>query len=569
MNAKQLRELGDNLFSKRSQLMMLWQEQAEQFYVERADFTVTRQMGDDFAAHLTSSFPLLCRRDLGDEVGVMLRPTNKPWFHMLPSDTRIQDNESRRWLQWAEQTQRRAMYDRVSMFSRAAKEADHDYATFGNAVLSCEINRFRTALLYRCWHLRDVAWRENQDGKIDFVARRWKVAVGDLIRLFPRAELDVKIRQRAAKNPFDEIMVMHIVCEMELYDGDFTREPAMYPEADTELAQKDYQRRARTRARLSMFYDCDHDKVIEAKGIHGRIYIIPRWATISGSQYGSSPATVAALPEGRLLQAMTLTILEAGEKAVNPPLIATKDAVKSDMQQFPGGVTWVDMEYDERLGEALRAMNIDVKGLPISLEMVKDSRAVLLQCFFANKLKAFNPSTDPNMTAFQAGQIVQEYIRGALPLFEPMEIEYNGGVCEETFNVLYRAGTFGPIDQIPQPLRNSDIDWRFESPLHDAIEAQKGQKFLEFQQIVAQALQLDPTVAHIPDAVTILRDVANGILVPATWLHTELEVERAAQAAAAAKAQQAQLANLQQSAEVAANLGAARKDSAQADALMQ
>lgn len=544
MTPKALRELAEDLFGKRGRLMSLWQEIAENFYPERADFTVLRNLGDDYASHLTSSFPLLCRRDLGDQIGVMLRPTQKPWFHMMPSDTRIEDNPSRRWLEWADGVMRRAMYDPDALFARATKEADHDFASFGQTVISVELNRFRTSLLYRCWHLKDVVWRENQDGKIDFVARKWKVAVGDVIRYFPKAELDPKIARRAAKNPFDEITVMHVVCEAELWDGD-----------------------TRGKARVSIYYDCEHNRPIEQTPIHGRIYVIPRWQTVSGSQYSFSPATVAALPEGRLLQAMTLTLLEAGEKAVNPPLIATKDVVKSDMQQFPGGVTWVDAEYDEKMGEALRAMNIDVKGLPISLEMVKDSRAVLQQCFFLNKLRAFNPNTDPQMTAFQAGQIVQEYIRGALPLFEPMEMNYNGGVCEETFDLLYRNSAFGSPMDLPRPLRNADIDFRFESPLHDAIEQQKGVKFLEFKQIVAEAVTLDPSTSHIPDAKVILRDVAAGIRVPSKWLRTEMQVEEAEDAAAEAAKQQQLLATMQQGADVAATLGTARRDMAEATAV--
>ena len=541
MNPKQLRELGDSLFSKRGSLMTLWQEIAEQFYVERADFTVMRYLGTDFAAHLFSSFPLLCRRDLGDQIGVMLRPTQKPWFHMVPREAQSQSNSSQRWLQWAEGTMRRAMYDPVAQFSRAAKEGDHDFATFGQCVISVQLNRWRSALLYQTWHIKDVVWREDQDGEIDFVARKWKVAYGDLKRLFPKAELDPKVAQRAAKTPFDEMTVMHVVCKAELADVD-----------------------ARGRPRVSMFYDCEHNRPIETVPIWGRIYVIPRWQTVSGSQYAFSPATVLALPEGRLLQAMTLTLLEAGEKAANPPMVATKDVVKSDMQLFPGGVTWVDAEYDEKLGEALRALNIDTKGLPINLELVKDSRAVLQQCFFLNKLRAFNPATDPQMTAFQAGQIVQEYIRGALPLFEPMEASYNGGVCEETFDLLYRNSAFGSPQDLPEELRNQEIDFRFESPLHDAIESQKGIKFLEFKQIVAEAVTLDPSTAHIPDAPFILRDVASGIRVPANWLRTELQVQEANEAAAQAAESQQALQTMQAGADVTATLGAARKDLAQA-----
>jgi len=335
--------------------------------------------------------------------------------------------------------------------------------------------------------------------------------------------------------------VLHIVCSTEIWDGQANAKP-----------------------RVSIFYDCDHNKPIEETPIWGQIYLIPRWQTAGTSQYAFSPATVAALPEGRLLQAMTLTLLEAGEKAANPPLIATKDAIKSDMQQFPGGVTWVDAEYDERLGEALRAMNIDVKGLPLNLEMVKDSRSVLMQCFFLNKLRAFNPTTDPQMTAFQAGQIMQEYVRGALPLFEPMEFEYNGGLCEETFDILYRNSAFGSPMDLPEPLKNANIDFRFESPLHDAIDQQKGIKFLEFKQIIAAAVELDPSVIHIPDAPMMVRDVAAGIRVPAKWSRTELQVEEAVRAVAQEKQDAALLQKMKAGAEVAATLGTAKKDMAQA-----
>lgn len=537
MTPKMLRGIADKLFADRGNLMLLWQEIAENFYVERADFTVIRTIGDDYAEHLTSSFPLLVRRDMGDQMGQMLRQTQNPWFHMETTDPTVNDNLSARWLAWAEQVMRRAMYDRPAMFERATKEADHDFACFGQAVMSVQLNRHRDGLHYRTWHLKDVVWKENQDGEKDFIGRKWKVSVMDLRALFPRAELDHKIISKLDKEPFWEVDVMHMVIDAELWDGN-----------------------ANGRPRVSIFYDCTHNKVIEEVPIWNKIYIIPRWQTVSGSQYAFSPASVAALPEGRLLQAMTLTILEAGEKATNPPLVATKDAIKSDMQAFPGGITWVDADYDERLGAALRAMSIDVKGLPITLDMLQDSRAVLQQCFFLNKLRAFNPSSDPTMTAFQAGQIVQEYIRGALPLFAPMEIEYNGQMCEETFDVLYRNGAMGSPMDLPEQLRNADISFKFASPLHDAIEQQKGIKFLEFKQIVAEAIELDPAAQLLPDVPALMRDVAAGIRVPPIWIHTEAEMEERTAEAEAAIAKQQQLANAETGAGAMRDLGAASKD---------
>jgi hypothetical protein len=70
--------------------------------------------------------------------------------------------------------------------------------------------------------------------------------------------------------------------------------------------------------------------------------------TVSGSAYAYSPATVVALPDARLLQQITLTLLEAGQKAVDPPWKATSEAIQGGVNSFAGGITWVDPEYDER-----------------------------------------------------------------------------------------------------------------------------------------------------------------------------------------------------------------------------
>ena len=115
MKAKDAWQVGDGLFSKRSSLMLLWQEQAENFYPERADFTYHRTLGTDFAANLMSSYPVLCRRDLGDQTGMMLRPTAKPWFELGLPEGEKEDNDGRRWMQRAAKTMRRAMYDRKTM----------------------------------------------------------------------------------------------------------------------------------------------------------------------------------------------------------------------------------------------------------------------------------------------------------------------------------------------------------------------------------------------------------------------------------------------------------------------
>jgi hypothetical protein len=76
------------------------------------------------------------------------------------------DNAGREWLEWATTVQRSAMYDIVANFETATGQADADWAAFGNPIISQEINWRKTALLYRCWHPRDVAWCESEEGAV-------------------------------------------------------------------------------------------------------------------------------------------------------------------------------------------------------------------------------------------------------------------------------------------------------------------------------------------------------------------------------------------------------------------
>ena len=539
MDAKTLHEEGLALFSKRSTLMLLWQEEAENFYPERADFTYQRTVGNDWAGNLATSYPVLCRRDLADQVGTMLRPTQKEWFHMSPTDPSREDNDAKRWLQWAANVMRRAMYDKRSLYSRAVKTGDNDFASFGQAVLTVRMNRDGDRLLYRCYHLRDCAWMEDENGEICAVFRKWKPKARDLKRLFG-AKVHKRVDDLLTQNkPFQEIECMHMLVAADMFDGD-----------------------ARGKPWFSIQYDVENTHSMEEVAQWNKEYIIPRWFTIDGSPYAYSPATVIALPEARLLQAMTYTLLEAGEKVTNPPVIATIDAVRSDMAIYAGGQIWVDRDYDERMGDALRPMNIDAKGMPLGIEMQQDSRALIKECFYLNKLSL--PQRAPEMTAYEVGQRIQEYIRGALPLFEPMEMDYNGTTCEATFDLMLRNGAFGSPHDMPKSLQGAEIVFRFESPLHDAIGAQKGQKLLEMQQMVASAATMDKNAAAVPDAVEALRDALDGVGTPAKWVRSEVTAKQMIESQQKAEQAQAMLATMQQGGDIAQKLAAARKDTAAA-----
>lgn len=522
---KDLCEQASKLFEKRQPLLSLWQDIADNFYPERADFTTSRNMGEEFASGLMTSYPLLARRDLGNAFSGMLRPTSKEWFKTGTTRMDRVDNAGKQWLEQATETQRRAMYDRHALFVRATKEADHDFAAFGQCVISTQLNRNADALLYRTWHLRDVAWCENADGKVDTIYRKWAPYARDLIRMFP-STVSQKVRDIAIKGPYEEIKVGHAVVPSDSWGDGKYRTPY-----------------------VSIFYEEDSKNILEEVGSYTKIYTIPRWQTVSGSQYAYSPATVAAISDARLIQSMTRVLLEAGEKAVTPPMLAVTEAIRGDISVYAGGITAIDSQYDERLGEVLRPLTMDRSGIPLGLNMQQDTRTMIAEAFFLNKLSM--PVDTGNMTAYEVGQRVQEYIRQALPIFEPMETDYNGELCEQTFEILFRAGAFGPMQDIPPSLSQADIQFTFESPLRDAIEAQKGTVLMQAKGLLAQVIDLDPTAPLMFDAKTALRESLEGIGVPAKWINSEEEVAQAAAAQEEQAQAQQQLEQIAQGGEIA------------------
>lgn len=529
---------GDRLFNQRMPLMSLWQEQADNFYPERADFTWRRSVGNRLTGQLTTSHPMIVRRDAANLVSVMLRPMETPWFSMHTMRPENETTEDKRWLERATGIQRRAMYDPVAQMVKATKLADNDYITFGQCVLSVELNRNRDALLYRCHHLKDVAWVENYEGQVGAVYVNWEPMVSELMKIYGADKVCQTAKDAMAKDRTAKVKCRIMVIPLEDYN----------PEGYDNRRGKQYKH---------IVVDRDHMHVLEDITTFNKKFIVPRWNTGSslmyGSQYAFSPCAVAGMPDAELLQAMSLTLLEAGEKAVSPPLIGVEEAIRSDVAIYAGGITYVDAEYDERLGEVLRPLNIDKSGLPLGIELIDRTKNALESAFFLNKLNLPPMDGGDKMTAYEVQQRISEYRRNAMPLFEPMEHEYNAQLCDVSFDLLFRAGAFGPLDQMPETLSNQDLQFRFMSPLVEAEDQIKAQKYLNAKGLIAASLDIDPTAGAVMNTKVALRDALLGT-VPAKWVNSEEEVAAAQEQAAAEQQAQQALATMQQGADVAATL---------------
>ena len=498
-------------------MLTLWQTLADNFYPERSDFRFVRNVGAEMSDQVVDSHPILTRRDLANSFHAMLRDGD--WFDITTAPGFEPDSEGRRWLQWATQRQRAIMGAKASGFTRAVKEGDHDFATFGNCVISVEPNKNRDGIVYRDWHLKDCAWNENETGQVGSVARKWAASRMDLLRLFSTENtLHPEIERTSRKDPYGTEDVRHIVLPTDIY-------------GDEEMQEKGF-------PFVSLFIDYNRTTVIEERPLRASPYVVPRFQTISGSPYAYSPATVAGLPDARTLQAMTFSLLEAAERYARPPIIATMKVVTGNVDMRPGGVTWVDDEYDERLGAALRPLTQDRGGFPIGANERGRVYEVLERAFYLNKINL--PMIEKEMTAYEVQERMKQFRRENLPLFAPLESEYNGQLCEATFDLAMQMGLMGSVQDIPQSLRGQNVSFQYESPLTASQKEEKANRFAQTSQLLLDAAKLDAGVIDIVDFDVAVRDAIMGLNAPETWLvPPDVVAERRKMDAAAAAVEQA------------------------------
>jgi hypothetical protein len=547
---QELLQIGDQLYSRRFPLLTLWQSFAENFYPLRADMTRQRYISEEFASYLMTGRPVLAHRELANALSSILRPRGMDWFQArTASDAVNSDRACKAWLDRAGATMRRVMYDHASQFTRATKEGDADYILFGQCVIEPRLNAQRTGLLYRTWHLRDCVWAENADLAIDQFHRKWKLDARALCRLYPDT-VSPEVKTKAEKDPFTEINCRVIILPADEYDS--------YGYGE------DGERRRRSGAHpfVQCVIDEDHQTILEEVLRFDIGHVIPRWVTIGGfSQYAYSPTAVIALPDARMLQQMTLTLIEIGQKIVDPPMIAVGDAIQGGTNLYAGAINWVDPDYDERTGEVLRPITLNGEGLQWGTEYEERVERVINEAFFLNVLNL--PEFDGKaMTAYEVSERMKEYIRRATPLFEPMDLEYNGRLCEATFDILDRAGAFGSHLDRPPALRGQKIEFRFANPLVQAEAETRAASFTKMSQLLGAAMQFDPSVRADVNFDRAFRGVYESTGAPAEWLEDDDKVAAIKAQAAALGAASQQAAALGHAGEQAGKVAAAVKNAA-------
>jgi hypothetical protein len=542
--ALELIDLGDKLFSEKKQYDGLCQEIAFELCPDLADFTAELVLGQDFAAGRMDSYPEQMSRELTNQMAAMLRPNDRPWFKCTTLDETVDAvEENARYLEYVTKVIRQGMYDPRSKFIRATKQADRFYVNFGQAVISVEeAPGNRDHLFFRNYHNKNCAWLENDLSEIDNLHRKEQITARAMTMKFRADKLDPKVKEMAEKKPGQKLPMRVVVMPAEEYD----------------LTGPEGKRGNRKLPFVVVYIDVENRRVIREGGLPSFNYVVPRWMLFGETQYAFSPAAMIALPDSRMAQMMSQIILEAGEKSVEPPMVAKQQVVIGEPNIQAGGISWVDLEHDASLKDALDAIRLE-PDMKTAFAMRQDLREMLTKAFFVDKLKL--PEAGKDMTAYEVGRRLEEHVRNLLPLIEPMQVEYNTRLLDKSYSVLmnmrkFRTDGADGTPPMPQALASADVTWAFQSPIEQAQEQILVEYFkgaLELEQLGMQAGAEAPCIKV--DRAMI--DAIRGMGTPAAWRKSQDEMRQDAAKIAQQKQMQGIMGTIGQGAQVAEQAGKA------------
>ena len=451
----------------------------------------------------------------------MLTPRTMKWHKLTVQDTELAGNQAvQAYLDEVTNILFQVRYSPRSNFASQVHENYMSLGAFGTGALFVD-DIVGFGLRYKSVHLSEIFFSENHVGMVDKVHRKFEMTARQAAERWGVDKLADKIKSSLEKFPEQKYEFIHCV----------------KPNGDRETRRKDYRG-----MKYISYYICLTSRMIMSEGGYNTFpYAVSRYVTAPKEIYGRSPA-MTVLPDIKMINEMSKTVIRAAHKIVDPPLLLQEDGVLQAFNTRPGALNYGGVDDQGR--QVVQALQSNAR-VDIGMDMMEQRRKVINDAFLITLFQILVDA--PSMTATEAMLRAQE--KGALlaPTMGRQQSEMLGPLIERELDILARSGVLPPM---PKALvdRGGDVDIQYVSPLNRSQRAEEGVAILRTLEAIAPIAQLDPSVMmrFNPDA--IVKELAEINGVPAKILRSDEEIAEMRQQ----QAQQAEAQALLKAAPIAA-----------------
>lgn len=379
-----------------------------------------------------------------------------------------------------------------------------DLGAFGTGVLYVDV--IKQVLRCRTYHLDDCAIDEGEDEFIDTIFRQRRQTKRAALQRFPKLADDRDFQDTSSEAMARVDRYVH----------------AVFPVTDPMAEQ--LQITKKLALQNPAYYGCwildsgNEQKIIETGGYQEFPYMVPRWYKARGEIYGRSQA-MTAMPDIRMVNRMSDTILRGAEKIVDPPLVIRDGSLMSPVRLHAGGLTFVEGDTE-------------IKTLiPPGTSRIETGNQLLIARQQAIKEAFFTPlfvtPDSPVKTATQVMQEVDERNRALSPMLVRLQAELFSRLTARVFNLLMRAGM---LPRPPSSLLGKSMTLEYVSPLIASQKQMEGLSLMRTFEQMGLWSQIDKGFFDWVDTdqVAQLIPLANGASAKIVKTKTQVDAVRAA-----------------------------------------
>lgn len=467
--------------------------------------------------------------------GYLTSPALK-WFKLITQ--RIELMKIKNVALWLEDVETKMYYVFNSVqanFHPQAHEMYLDLGAFGTSLMF--VGELPNGIRYQTRPLSECYLKENDVGLIDTVYRKFEFTARQAAKAWGLENLPDGVKKALQDQPHKKFTFIH----------------AVGPRGERHLND----RRARNKPWASYYVNLDHKHLISVSGYDEFPYLAPRWSKVASETYGRSPA-MTVLPDIKMINEMSKTVLKAAQKIVDPPLQLPDDGFLRPIRTIPGGLNYY------RSGSQDRIEPIRTEARPdIGLEMMEQRRDAILRAFYVDWMQMPDDREGAHTTATWVLQRREEKMRLMGPMLSRMQNEFLGPLIERTFAIMMRAGVF-PTP--PQELSKAKLDIEYQSPLASAQKASEAEGIGRMLALVSPFAEAKPEILENYNGDEIARYAAEIYNVPGRLVRSAEEVEESRQIQTEQMEQEQQQMQMAQMAATGKDAAAALKGVADAAA---
>jgi len=518
------------LASRRANFESWWDEIARRVMPSDAQFTTTSAEGEKRTERLHDGSPVTANERFAAVMEDLLTPRTQLWHQLAPEDEDLaEDREVKAYLEQVNKTLFAMRYRPRANFASQKHQGYMSIGAFGNSCLYIDED-VGAGTRYRQIHMREVRWSEDHQGRIDTLYRRFRLEARQAVQKFGK-QCPERIRETAGREPFREFEFVHCV----------------RPNDDMKPGRQDY----RGMPWASFYVACESRQMIDTGGYTSWPYAIGRYQLAPGEQYARSPA-MACWPAICTLNEEKKTILRAGQKEVDPPILLQEDGALEPFNLRAGALNYGMVSQD---GSPLAIPFNSGANVPLGIELMQLEKQHIDDSFLVTVFQIL--LENQQMTATQVLEVAQQKGTLLAPIMGRQHAEDLGPLIERELDIAAKAGLLPPM---PDALmeRGGGYKIEYRSPLARAMRAQDGVAIARTLESMPAAIAVDPSAALVMDVPAAMRELSEINGVPAKLLRDSAQIAQIQQ-----QQQQQQMAA--QAAEMVPDMSGAMLNAAKAE----